>query len=63
MHTGRLLLREDRLLEHPKNQLDSIANAAAMAMIRLFSGRERLLLSSDQIISLQLMEDKFWTKE
>ena len=51
MHNGRLLLPEDRLLEHPDDELDLMANAAAMAMSCRISGREISLLLSDQIIS------------
>ena len=51
MLNGRLVLREDRLLEHPTHEVDLIANTAAMAMSRRISGRERSLLLSGQIIS------------
>ena len=51
MRNGRPLRRGDHLLEHPKYEVDLIANAAAVVMSRRISGRERSLLLSDQIIS------------
>lgn len=62
IHNGRLLLRPDRLIKHPKNEVDLVANAAAMVTSRRISGRERSLLLSDQIITSHLWRIVFGQK-